>query len=65
MPDITMCFAKECIKRNQCYRAITTPDRYQSYMDYSQFCENNNYSYMIPVEDKLSDEDIYDILVRC
>lgn len=42
MPDITMCFGKRCNKREQCYRALATPDRYQSYADYSHFCKNSN-----------------------
>lgn len=31
MPDITMCSGVGCDNRETCYRAMATPDTYQSY----------------------------------
>lgn len=31
MPDITMCLNDKCQIKNDCYRFMATPDRYQSY----------------------------------
>ena len=55
MPDITMCLASECKIKNSCYRHTAKPDRYQSYSDYSVFCNkskngNKSYSYYMSNE---------------
>ena len=42
MPDITMCLASDCKIKNSCYRHTAKPDRYQSYSDYSSFCNKSN-----------------------
>ena len=31
MPDITMCFNKNCPLRKKCYRFMAKPDTYQAY----------------------------------
>lgn len=38
MPDITMCFAKECNIKEHCYRFTAKPSKFQSYSDFSKFC---------------------------
>ena len=45
MPDITMCMSKDCSKKNECYRSIAKPDKYQSYADYGKICLENDYRY--------------------
>ena len=45
MPDITMCMSKDCPKKNECYRSIAKPDKYQSYADYGKICLENDYRY--------------------
>ena len=55
MPDITMCLASDCKIKNSCYRHTAKPDRYQSYSDYSSFCNkskngNKSYSYYMSNE---------------
>lgn len=45
MPDITMCMSKDCPKKNECYRSIAKPDKYQSYADYGKICLENDYKY--------------------
>lgn len=45
MPDITMCMSKNCLKKNECYRSIAKPDKYQSYADYGKICFENDYRY--------------------
>ena len=51
MPDITMCIATGCSIKNSCYRYTAKPDKYQSYSDFSSFCNsfnksgNKSYSY--------------------
>ena len=31
MPDITMCFGKDCPYKEDCYRYTAKPDEYQAY----------------------------------
>lgn len=38
MPDITMCTSQSCQNREQCYRAMAKPDKYQSYADFTKLC---------------------------
>lgn len=38
MPDITMCTSQSCQNREQCYRAMAKPDKYQSYADFTSLC---------------------------
>lgn len=45
MPDITMCMSKNCSKKNECYRSMAKPDKYQSYADYGKICLENDYKY--------------------
>lgn len=47
MPDITMCMTKDCPKKETCYRAQATPDKYmQSYSDFKEVCnEKVGYGY--------------------
>lgn len=41
MPDITMCFAKNCNIKEHCYRFTAKPDKFQSYSDFSELCCSN------------------------
>ena len=42
MPDITMCLTATCPKKDQCYRYIAKPDRFQSYSDFTEFCKKTD-----------------------
>lgn len=52
MPDITMCLTRTCPKRNQCYRYMAKPDRYQSYANYTELCikEIEKSEYYLPLK---------------
>ena len=41
MPDISMCFGKNCYKKNDCYRFTAKPDRFQSYANFDYNLEKN------------------------
>lgn len=43
MPDITMCTSSTCQNREQCYRAMAKPDKYQSYADFTKLCAEKDY----------------------
>lgn len=46
MPDITMCTSSTCQNREQCYRAMAKPDKYQSYADFTKLCAEKDYQCM-------------------
>lgn len=48
--DITMCLTEDCDKREECWRYKATPDRLQSYSDFTQLCKEHDYEYFYPVE---------------
>lgn len=41
--DITMCTSQSCQNREQCYRAMAKPDKYQSYADFTKLCAEKDY----------------------
>lgn len=43
MPDITMCRTSNCKKKRSCYRYCAVPDTYQSYSDFADDCQKNQY----------------------
>jgi hypothetical protein len=52
MADITICTAKECPKKENCYRYYATPDEQQSYADFSNHCNpEKGYSEYIVFDD--------------
>lgn len=44
--DITMCTSSTCQNREQCYRAMAKPDKYQSYADFTKLCAEKDYQCM-------------------
>ena len=42
--DITMCTSQSCQNREQCYRAMAKPDKYQSYADFTKLCAEKRLS---------------------
>lgn len=51
MPDITMCTSSTCQNREQCYRAMAKPDKYQSYTDFTKLCAEKDYQCMWVIKD--------------
>lgn len=43
MPDISMCLGKACKKKNQCFRAMAKPDKFQSYGCFEEDCKTHEY----------------------
>lgn len=66
MPDITMCTSQTCKRREQCYRAITKPNKIQSYADFTSLCADRDFrcQWIITDREVLAD-DISCLLVRC
>lgn len=42
MPDITMCYSKDCPERNNCYRACAKPSEFQSWSNFEYTCNEEN-----------------------
>lgn len=54
MPDITLCTGS-CPIKEHCYRYMAEPNKYgQSYSSLEDVCLPNNYSELIPYEEKES-----------
>lgn len=52
MPDITLCTGN-CPIKEHCYRYMAEPNKYgQSYSSLEDVCLPNNYSELIPYEEK-------------
>lgn len=58
MPDISMCFGKDCDRREQCYRYMAKPNQVQTYSDLEHDCKKHNYRNQLEFIDK-------SMLVRC
>lgn len=43
MPDISMCFGKDCDRREHCYRYMAKPNQVQTYSDLEHDCKTHNY----------------------
>ena len=43
MPDISMCFGKDCDRREHCYRYKAKPNQVQTYRDLEHDCKMHNY----------------------
>ena len=44
MPDISMCFGKDCDRREHCYRYMAKPNQVQTYSsDLEHDCKMHNY----------------------
>jgi hypothetical protein len=66
MPDITMCTSSTCQNREQCYRAMAKPDKYQSYADFTKLCAEKDFRCQWVVTDReVLADDINCLLVRC
>ena len=66
MPDITMCTSKSCKNREQCYRAMAKPDKYQSYADFTKLCAEKDYQCMWVIKDgDVLISDVDNIMARC
>ena len=66
MPDITMCTSASCANREQCYRAMAKPDKYQSYGDFTKICAEKNYRCMWIIKDgDVVVSDMDNLLARC
>ena len=39
MPDISMCFGKDCGRREHCYRYMAKPNQVQTYSDLEHDCK--------------------------
>lgn len=62
MPDFVMCQKHNCIKIKDCYRYRAIPDRYQSYTDFINLCnEKDNYKYLIKIRE---DDKIQNIKIK-
>mgnify|MGYP003680328216 FL=1 len=56
MPDIAMCFAENCEKKEECYRFKAEPSDYQSYTDFSDdIDEEDRCGWFWEIEEKLKD----------
>ena len=42
MPDITMCFSRDCPERNNCYRECAKPSEFQSWSNFEYTCNEDN-----------------------
>ena len=42
MPDITMCYSRDCHDRNNCYRACAKPSEFQSWSNFEYTCYEDN-----------------------
>ena len=42
MPDITMCYSRNCPERNNCYRACAKPSEFQSWSNFEYTCNEEN-----------------------
>ena len=51
--DITMCTSSTCQNREQCYRAMAKPDKYQSYADFTKLCAEKELSQKAATYDEL------------
>ena len=40
--DITMCNSKKCPMRGCCYRSRAKPNKFQSWSNFEEFCNENN-----------------------
>ena len=59
MPDISMCFGKDCDSREHCYRYMAKPNQVQTYSsDLGHDCKMHNYRNQLEFTDK-------SMLVRC
>lgn len=58
MPDISMCFGKDCDRREHCYRYRAKPNQVQTYSDLEHDCKMYNYRNQLKFTDK-------SMLVRC
>ena len=59
--DITMCTSSTCQNREQCYRAMAKPDKYQSYADFTK-----DYQCMWVIKDgDVLISDVDNIMARC
>lgn len=64
--DITMCANEECERREQCHRAMATPDVMQSWADFGQDCKNNDYRNQWEIrENNIYVDDKSNLLARC
>ena len=48
--DICMCMSKNCERREECFRAQATPDRYQTYADFEEICKEDGYKHFWEME---------------
>ena len=49
--DLTLCKNDNCKKAQNCLRFLAKPDKYQSYMNENDDCdENNGYEYFMEVK---------------
>mgnify|MGYP006922194535 CR=1 FL=1 len=63
MPDITMCSGVGCENRMECYRAMATPDTYQSYFFAPPLKDKgetgaSRCDYYWPIDDKKLDKEV-------
>ena len=66
MPNITMCMSKNCPKKNECYRSMAKPDKYQSYADFTKLCAEKDYQCMWVIKDgDVLVNDIDNIKMKC
>ena len=59
MPDITMCSGVGCCKRVDCYRAMATPETYQSYFFAPPINEDGECGYYWPTDDIKWDKEVF------
>lgn len=52
LPDISMCQYEKCEKTRECFRFMTTPSSYQSYIQgMEKICnEKNDYQYFLEIK---------------